>query len=90
MAGGPLVVSRTNGRYFTVASDERRAVYLTGSHIWNNLHDGMGPGPEGPADPERFDFDGYLRFRRQLPPQHDAPTLGTDRSRARKGRQAAL
>jgi hypothetical protein len=39
-----------------------RAVYLTGSHIWNNLHDGMGPGAEAPADPERFDFDGYLRF----------------------------
>jgi len=33
-----------NPRYFTVASDEGRAVYLTGSHIWNNLHDGMGRG----------------------------------------------
>ncbi len=22
----------------------------------------MGPGAEGPAEPERFDFDGYLRF----------------------------
>jgi hypothetical protein len=41
-AAGPLAVSVTNPRYFTVASGEaadRRAVYLTGSHIWNNFHD---------------------------------------------------
>ncbi len=39
-AAGPLVVSKTNPRYFTVKSDnaaDRRAVYLTGSHIWNNF-----------------------------------------------------
>src|SRR5262249_52407351 len=36
--------------------------YLTGSHINNNLHDGMGPGPACAAAPERFDFDAYLRF----------------------------
>jgi hypothetical protein len=61
---GPLTVSITNPRYFTTTSGDRagRAVYLTGSHIWNNLHDGMGPGPEAPAEPERFDYDGYLRF----------------------------
>ena len=44
---GPLSVSRTNPRYFTLPSEgreEERAVYLTGSHIWNNLQDGMGPG----------------------------------------------
>ena len=41
----PLVVSASNPRYFTAASDpNQRAVYLTGSHIWNNFHDGMGPG----------------------------------------------
>jgi hypothetical protein len=39
---GPLVVSEANPRYFTITSDERKAVYLTGSHVWNNLHDGMG------------------------------------------------
>jgi hypothetical protein len=63
-AAGPLRVSTRNPRYFTPPSADgtERAVYLTGSHIWNNLHDGMGPGPEGRADPERFDFDGYLRF----------------------------
>ncbi|MFD0636507.1 hypothetical protein ACFQ9X_37925 [Catenulispora yoronensis] len=37
-------------------------MYLTGSHIWNNFHDGMGPGPSGPAEPERLDFAAYLRF----------------------------
>jgi hypothetical protein len=61
-AAGPLVVSAANPRYFTVASDDRRAVYLTGSHIWNNLQDGMGPGASCSGDPERFDYDGYLDF----------------------------
>jgi hypothetical protein len=63
-AAGPLRVSTRNPRYFTPPSDDgtERAVYLTGSHIWNSLHDGLGPGAEGPAEPERFDFDGYLRF----------------------------
>jgi hypothetical protein len=63
-ADGPLAVSARNPRYFTSTSGARagRAVYLTGSHIWNNLHDGMGPGSEAPAEPERFDYDGYLRF----------------------------
>jgi hypothetical protein len=63
-AAGPLVVSSRNPRYFTPATGEQagRAVYLTGSHIWNNLHDGMGPGAEAPDEPERLDFDAYLRF----------------------------
>ena len=63
-ADGPLAVSTRNPRYFTPTSGPRagRAVYLTGSHIWNNLHDGMGPGPDGPAEPERLDFDAYVRF----------------------------
>jgi hypothetical protein len=63
-AVGPLAVSTANPRYFTPTSGDGagRAVYLTGSHIWNNLHDGMGPGAEGPAEPEIFDYDGYLRF----------------------------
>jgi hypothetical protein len=60
---GPLTVSAKNPRYFTHRGDATgRAVYLTGSHIWNNLQAGMGPGAEAPADPERFDFDAYLRF----------------------------
>jgi hypothetical protein len=64
VARGPLVVSRANPRYFAVASDGEagRAVYLTGSHIWNNLQDGMGPGPACSDVSERFDFDAYLDF----------------------------
>lgn len=66
-AAGPLVVSSANPRYFTVRSAnaaDQRAVYLTGSHIWNNLHDGMGPGAGCADRPEPFDFDGYLTFGR--------------------------
>jgi hypothetical protein len=57
---GPLVVSRANPRYFTV--DDREAVYLTGSHIWNNLHDGLGPGGSCAERPEENDFRAYLKF----------------------------
>jgi hypothetical protein len=57
---GPLVVSTTNPRYFTVADAPEKAVYLTGSHVNNNLHDGLGFGHDCPEDPERFDFDAYL------------------------------
>jgi hypothetical protein len=59
---GPLVVSTVNPRYFTFASDERKAVYLTGSHIWNNLHDGMGPGAGCAETSEQFDYGAYLDF----------------------------
>ncbi len=55
---GPLVVSRANPRYFTVASDERKPIYLTGSNIWNNLHDGIGPSSECSDTP-----DGAVRLR---------------------------
>lgn len=64
-APGPLAVSRENPRYFAVASaegSERRAIYLTGSHIWNNFHDGLGPGKECATEPERTDFGAYLDF----------------------------
>ncbi|HJR78638.1 MAG TPA: hypothetical protein VJ821_01120 [Anaerolineales bacterium] len=67
-ARGPLVVSKTNSRYFTVASEdpaEARAVYLTGSHIWNNFHDGMGPGTECSDIPEEFDYNAYLTFLKE-------------------------
>jgi hypothetical protein len=62
---GPLTVSAANPRYFTAAAGDtadQRAVYLTGSHIWNNLHDGMGPGPVCADTPERLDFGAYLDF----------------------------
>jgi hypothetical protein len=64
-AAGPLVVSAANPRYFTVATGnaaDREAVYLTGSHIWNNFHDGMGPGADCAEDPEQLDYRAYLAF----------------------------
>jgi hypothetical protein len=65
-AAGPLVVSNVNPRYFTVASEtEEQAVYLTGSHIWNNFHDGMGPGSECSETPEESDFHAYLAFLKE-------------------------
>ena len=68
VASGPLVVSKVNPRYFTVASGEavdQKAIYLTGSHIWNNFHDGMGPGPECAETPEQFDYEAYLDFLKE-------------------------
>jgi len=67
-APGPLVVCATNPRYFTVASDspgEQKAVYLTGSHIWNNFHDGLGPGLACSAVPEQNDYGAYLTFLKE-------------------------
>jgi len=54
-ATGPLRVHPTNGRYFTDGSG--RAIYLTGSHTWNNLVDIDKADP-----PASFDFEGYLDF----------------------------
>ena len=64
-AAGPLTVSAANPRYFTAAAGDtadHKAVYLTGSHIWNNLHDGMGPGPVCAETPEELDYGAYLDF----------------------------
>lgn len=61
-AAGPLIVAKANPRYFTVESDGSRAVYLTGAHINNNFHDGMGPGSDCADIPEQFDFHWYLEF----------------------------
>ncbi|MBN1250413.1 MAG: hypothetical protein JXC32_22305 [Anaerolineae bacterium] len=56
---GPLRVSDVNPRYFT--DDRGTAVYLTGSHTWNNLVD------MGPADPpEPFDFPSYLQWMKSF------------------------
>jgi hypothetical protein len=60
-AAGPLRVHPTNPRYFTDgtknAAGSLRAVYLTGSHPWNNWQD-MGATHPPPA----FDFAAYLDF----------------------------
>ena len=54
-AKGPLRVHPTNPRYFT--DDSGDAIYLTGSHMWNNLID---MGKDDP--PEPLDFNAYLDF----------------------------
>jgi hypothetical protein len=60
-AKGPLRVHPDNPRYFTDGSKgpdgTLKAVYLTGSHTWNNLVD---IGRQDP--PEAFDLDAYLDF----------------------------
>jgi hypothetical protein len=69
-AVGPLVVSAANPHYFTIRSDktglnndaEHHIVYLTGSHIWNNFHDGMGPGSTCVQTPEALDYSADLAF----------------------------
>ena len=63
-AVGPIVVSETNPRYFTIKSKgkKQKALYLTGSHIWNNFHDGMGPGAACSDTPEQFNYEAYLEF----------------------------
>jgi hypothetical protein len=54
-ARGPLRVHPDNPRYFTDGSG--RAVYLTGSHTWNNIID------MGSSDPPpKFDFDASLKW----------------------------
>jgi hypothetical protein len=59
---GPLVVSGRNPRYFTAAGTPENAIYLTGCHVNNNFHDGLGAGRDCPEDPEEFDFDAYLKL----------------------------
>jgi Family of unknown function (DUF6298) len=62
-AAGPLMVSGDNPRYFTVATaDDHTVVYLTGSHVWNTLQDGLGPGLECAEVAERNDYLAYLDF----------------------------
>jgi hypothetical protein len=58
----PLAVSRRNPRYFEASGGDGdgRVVYLTGAHVNNNFHDGMGMGAQCPNEPDRFDFDAYL------------------------------
>ena len=52
---GPLRVSEKNPRYFT--DNSGKAVYLTGSHTWNNLVD-----MTSETSPEKFDYAGYLQW----------------------------
>ncbi len=52
---GTLRVNPANPRYFT--DNTGKAIYLTGSHTWNNLQDQWTTDP-----PPAFDFTGYLDF----------------------------
>jgi len=56
---GPLRPNPRNPRYFT--DESGRAIYLTGSHTWNDLQD-MGKSDSPPA----FDFTWYLDFLQAL------------------------
>lgn len=56
---GPLRVSEENPRYFT--DNTGKAVYLTGSHTWNNLVEMTLPGST-----DKFDFAGYLKWMKSL------------------------
>jgi hypothetical protein len=60
-AKGPLRVHPQNPRYFTDGSTNAagalKAIYLTGSHHWNNLQDSARLGAPVTS---RFDYDGYL------------------------------
>jgi hypothetical protein len=52
---GPLRVNTTNRRYFT--NDSGKAIFLTGSHIWQNLQD------SGNSHPlPTFNYAAYLDF----------------------------
>ncbi len=55
LSKGPLQVFSANPRYFTDGSG--KAIYLTGSHNWNNLVEGGNTDP-----PDAFDYKGYLNF----------------------------
>jgi hypothetical protein len=54
-ATGPLRVHPKNPRYFADASG--RAIYLTGSHTWNNVQE--------ISNFKSFSFDDYIRFLRK-------------------------
>jgi hypothetical protein len=57
VATGPLRVFRTNPRYFTDGSG--RAIFLTGSHVWDNLQDYTYATLPSPPP---MDFGAYLSF----------------------------
>jgi len=56
---GPLKVSEKNPRYFT--DNSGTAVYLTGSHTWNNLVDMVSS--SGPQD--KFDYPAYIEWMKK-------------------------
>jgi len=59
-ATGPLRVLGSNPRWFTDGSG--KAVYLTGSHTWQNLQDSGLLRRDDRDPPDAFDYNGYLDF----------------------------
>ncbi len=60
---GPLRVSEENPRYFT--DDKGKAIYLTGSHTWNNLVDMKCTDMSLADSLETFDFVQHLQWLKQ-------------------------
>jgi len=59
-AAGPLRVLSSNPRYFTDGSG--RAIYLAGSHNWQNFQDSGHRLSSSQDPPAAFDYDAYLDF----------------------------
>jgi hypothetical protein len=60
-AAGPLVRHPNNPHYFMVQGDpDQKAVFLTGSHVWNNIMDWGNSYP-----PPLFDFTAHLNWLKQ-------------------------
>src|ERR1041385_7565203 len=89
VAKGPLRVHPTNSRYFTDGTG--KAIYLTGSHTWNNFQDrgwaAGGADQNWTNNLKRFDYPGYLKFLRahdhnfiRLWTPENAADLGTNRN----------
>jgi hypothetical protein len=60
LAAEPLRVLESNPRWFTDGSG--KAVYLAGSHIWQNLQDSGLLTDDTSNPPKPFDYDAYLDF----------------------------
>ena len=82
-APGPLVVSQTNPRYFTAAGSDGEAVYLAGSHICHNLHDGVGPGAASATHPSGWTSTRTSTSSRNAALPGHARTIFTPEARAR-------
>lgn len=53
-------------------------VYLTGSHIWNNLRDGLGPGTDCAATPEQNAYPRPTPISSRTTGTHVVMVLGTE------------
>lgn len=56
VAADPLRVLHSNPRYFT--DETGKAIYMTGSHVWNNLQDW--------SDQPKLDYEGFLDLLQSL------------------------